>query len=135
MSPPCFAPKPLAPLPKPFLCSPCILPHAQVGRDFLPRGPDICTRRPLVLQLIKTPAGPYSGSNGSSSGGGSSGSNGPAAAQGKEWGEFLHAPGKVFYDFDRIRAEIASETDRVSGGNKNISDKPIRLKIFSPHVL
>jgi hypothetical protein len=47
-----------------------------------------------VLQLIKTP-----GSNGSS--GSSSGSNGPAAGQGKEWGEFLHAPGKVFYDFDR----------------------------------
>ena len=23
-----------------------------VGRDFLPRGPDICTRRPLVLQLV-----------------------------------------------------------------------------------
>lgn len=42
---------------------------------------------------------------------------------------------QVFYDFDRIRAEIQSETERVSGGNKNISDKPIRLKIFSPHVL
>ena len=25
----------------------------QVGRDFLPRGPDICTRRPLVLQLVR----------------------------------------------------------------------------------
>ena len=24
-----------------------------VGRDFLPRGPDICTRRPLVLQLVR----------------------------------------------------------------------------------
>lgn len=24
----------------------------QVGRDFLPRGPEICTRRPLVLQLV-----------------------------------------------------------------------------------
>jgi dynamin 1-like protein len=44
-------------------------------------------------------------------------------------------PGKVFYDFDRIRAEIQNETERVSGGNKNISDKPIRLKIFSPNVL
>lgn len=101
-----------------------------MGRDFLPRGPDICTRRPLVLQLIKTPAGAFSGSSG-----GSSGSNGAAVEGRKEWGEFLHAPGKVFYDFDRIRAEIASETDRVSGGNKNISDKPIRLKIFSPNVL
>jgi len=28
--------------------------EALVGRDFLPRGPDICTRRPLVLQLVKT---------------------------------------------------------------------------------
>ena len=25
----------------------------QVGRDFLPRGPEICTRRPLVLQLVR----------------------------------------------------------------------------------
>jgi dynamin 1-like protein len=114
----------------------------QVGRDFLPRGPDICTRRPLVLQLIKTPAGhPNSSSSNrnssrDSSRDSSSGSNGPAAGQGgQEWGEFLHAPGKVFYDFERIRAEIASETERVSGSNKNISDKPIRLKIFSPNVL
>jgi hypothetical protein len=43
-----------------------------------------------VLQLIKTPA-----ANGSSGGGSNAG------AQGKEWGEFLHAPGKVFYDFER----------------------------------
>lgn len=28
--------------------------EALVGRDFLPRGPDIVTRRPLVLQLIQT---------------------------------------------------------------------------------
>eukprot|EP00878_Enallax_costatus_P013508 GHUV01014123.1.p1 GENE.GHUV01014123.1~~GHUV01014123.1.p1 ORF type:complete len:883 (+),score=283.34 GHUV01014123.1:471-3119(+) len=96
----------------------CSCTLLQVGRDFLPRGPDICTRRPLVLQLIKTPA-----------------ASATAASQPTEWGEFLHAPGKVFYDFDRIRAEIQSETDRVSGGNKNISDKPIRLKIFSPNVL
>ncbi|WIA15453.1 hypothetical protein OEZ85_002099 [Tetradesmus obliquus] len=94
--------------------------EALVGRDFLPRGPDICTRRPLVLQLIKTPAAAATAA---------------APSQPAEWGEFLHAPGKVFYDFDRIRAEIQSETERVSGGNKNISDKPIRLKIFSPHVL
>lgn len=30
--------------------------EALVGRDFLPRGPEICTRRPLVLQLARTPA-------------------------------------------------------------------------------
>lgn len=26
--------------------------EALVGRDFLPRGPEICTRRPLLLQLV-----------------------------------------------------------------------------------
>ena len=88
----------------------------QVGRDFLPRGSDIVTRRPLVLQLVKTAPG---------------GTDGHAS----EWGEFLHAPGKQFHDFDRIRQEIQAETDRVVGHNKNVSDKPIRLKIFSPNVL
>lgn len=38
-----------------------------VGRDFLPRGSGIVTRRPLVLQLIHTPS---SSSNGGNSGGG-----------------------------------------------------------------
>lgn len=32
----------------------------------------------------------------------------PAAGQYAEWGEFLHAPGKRFYDFDRIRQASAS---------------------------
>ncbi|GIL71585.1 hypothetical protein Vretimale_710 [Volvox reticuliferus] len=89
--------------------------EALVGRDFLPRGNDIVTRRPLLLQLIKTSLGP---------------TGRPA-----EWGEFLHAPGKMFYDFDRIRQEIQQETERLVGANKNVSDKPIRLKIFSPRVL
>eukprot|EP00798_Chlamydomonas_sp_ICE-L_P011574 gene11574-34273_t len=52
----------------------------------------------------------------------------------QEWGEFLHLPGKQFHDFDEIRDEIQAETERVAAG-KNVSDKPIRLKIFSPHVL
>ena len=30
--------------------------EALVGRDFLPRGPDICTRRPLVLQMVPSHA-------------------------------------------------------------------------------
>lgn len=33
----------------------------------------------------------------------------PASGQYAEWGEFLHTPGKRFYDFDRIRQ--ASMTD------------------------
>ncbi len=58
-----------------------------------------------------------------------------AAGAPPEWGEFLHCAGKRFYDFDRIRAEILAETERLAGSNKGVSDKPIRLKICSPHVL
>jgi len=54
---------------------------------------------------------------------------------GGEWGEFLHRPGKRFYDFGEIRTEIARETERICGRNKGISAAPITLKIFSPHVL
>ncbi|KAG1808838.1 Dynamin central region-domain-containing protein [Suillus variegatus] len=43
-----------------------------VGRDFLPRGQGIVTRRPLVLQLVHTP------------------SPDPAAPTYTEWGQFLH---------------------------------------------
>lgn len=85
--------------------------EALVGRDFLPRGSDICTRRPLVLQLLQT------------------------KRSDEEWGEFLHLPGKRFFDFHEIRREIQAETDREAGENKGVSDKQIRLKIFSPNVL
>ena len=60
--------------------------EALVGRDFLPRGSDICTRRPLVLQLLQTKRKP----DGTE----------------EEYGEFLHLPGKRFYDFSDIRREI-----------------------------
>ncbi|KAK8951940.1 Dynamin-related protein 3A [Platanthera zijinensis] len=92
--------------------------EALVGRDFLPRGSDICTRRPLVLQLVYFPRRP----------------DAPAGEM-VEWGEFLHIPGKRFHDFSEIRREIQAETDREAGGNKGVSDKQIRLKIFSPNVL
>ncbi|XP_077534360.1 dynamin-1 shibire isoform X1 [Haemaphysalis longicornis] len=79
-----------------------------VGRDFLPRGSGIVTRRPLVLQLINCNT---------------------------EHGEFLHCRGKKFTDFDSIRKEIEDETDRVTGSNKGISSVPINLRVYSPHVL
>lgn len=91
--------------------------EALVGRDFLPRGSDICTRRPLVLQLIQLVRRPEEKS------------------EVMEWGEFLHTPGKRFTDFSLIRKEIQAETERELGSNKGISDKQIRLKIFSPKVL
>lgn len=79
-----------------------------VGRDFLPRGAGIVTRRPLILQLINSP---------------------------QEYGEFAHARNTVFTDFEKIRQEIEDETDRCTGSNKGISPIPINLRIFSPHVL
>uniref|UniRef100_T1J7L0 dynamin GTPase n=1 Tax=Strigamia maritima TaxID=126957 RepID=T1J7L0_STRMM len=79
-----------------------------VGRDFLPRGNGIVTRRPLILQLIHSNV---------------------------EYGEFLHCKGKKFMDFDAIRKEIEDETDRITGSNKGISNIPINLRVYSPHVL
>ena len=85
--------------------------EALVGRDFLPRGSNIVTRRPLILQLVKTLA--LASSSSSSAAGAPAGQQqqqygtapGTAAAASgdAEWGEFLHAPGKRYYDFDRIR--------------------------------
>uniref|UniRef100_A0A7S3Z876 Dynamin GTPase n=1 Tax=Lotharella globosa TaxID=91324 RepID=A0A7S3Z876_9EUKA len=98
-----------------------------VGRDFLPRGDKIVTRRPLVLQLVNTSV---------STGGGDQKYDAKSQpASGQEWGEFLHQKGKRFFDFEEIKAEINRETDRLTGTNKGVSDKAIHLKIFSPHVL
>lgn len=81
-----------------------------VGRDFLPRGSGIVTRRPLVLQLHKLDDGP-------------------------EYAEFLHLTKRRFTDFAAVRKEIQDETDRVTGRNKQISPVPIHLSIYSPHVV
>ncbi|KAK9105896.1 hypothetical protein Scep_022740 [Stephania cephalantha] len=82
-----------------------------VGRDFLPRGSGIVTRRPLVLQLYKTDEGQH------------------------EYAEFLHAPKRRFSDFASVRKEIQDETDRITGKTKHISNIPIHLSIYSPHVV
>ncbi|KAH9327797.1 hypothetical protein KI387_007975, partial [Taxus chinensis] len=69
--------------------------EALVGRDFLPRGLDICTRRPLVLQLVQIP---QSVDN---------------ELVYDEWGEFLHLPGQRFTDFSAIRREIQDEGENI----------------------
>ncbi|XP_057698611.1 dynamin-2-like isoform X4 [Corythoichthys intestinalis] len=79
-----------------------------VGRDFLPRGSGIVTRRPLILQLVNNKA---------------------------EYAEFLHCKGRKFVDFDEVRQEIEAETDRLTGSNKGISPIPINLRVYSPNVL
>jgi dynamin 1-like protein len=53
----------------------------------------------------------------------------------EEWGEFLHCKNKIFKDFNEIREEIQSETNKVAGSNKGICPEPISLKIYSIHVL
>lgn len=50
-----------------------------------------------------------------------------------EHAEFLHCKGKKFTDFDDVRREIESETDRVTGSNKGISNIPINLRVYSPN--
>ncbi|XP_037099001.1 dynamin-1-like protein isoform X2 [Syngnathus acus] len=93
-----------------------------VGRDLLPRGTGIVTRRPLILQLVHVDPGDAR-------------KNDDIGREGEEWGKFLHTKNKIYTDFEEIRQEIEAETERVSGNNKGISDDPIHLKIFSPHVV
>lgn len=112
-----------------------------VGRDFLPRGTGIVTRRPLILQLINIPNQQQtdtSDTNKSSfelAGSNTSSAPNPTHVQSEEWGEFLHIPDHKYYDFSQIRREIERETDRVAGTNKGVNRTPINLKIYSPHVL
>ena len=81
-----------------------------VGRDFLPRGSGIVTRRPLVLQLVHV------------------------APNEPEYGEFLHKRGQKYSSFSDICKEIAAETERTTGKGRNVSPQPINLRIQSPNV-
>lgn len=119
-----------------------------VGRDFLPRGSGIVTRRPLILQLINRP---------STKPGGADAKVGNANNE-DEWGEFLHLPGQKFFDFNKMRDEIVRDTELKTGKNagepanrtsqsvatddlilillfSGISPNPIGLRIFSPNVM
>ena len=123
-----------------------------VGRDFLPRGTGIVTRRPLVLQLInrRPKKSEHAKVNQTANElidlnindddkkkdeSGKHQNEGQSEDNKEEWGEFLHLPGKKFYNFDEIRKEIVKETDKVTGANSGISSVPINLRIYSPHVL
>ncbi|KAJ8444708.1 hypothetical protein Cgig2_030382 [Carnegiea gigantea] len=88
-----------------------------VGKDFLPRGSGIVTRRPLVLQLHRVD-------------------------ENREWAEFMHLPRRRIADFGmkfifdllaNVRKEIQDETDRETGRTKAISSVPIHLSIYSPN--
>lgn len=82
-----------------------------VGRDFLPRGTNIVTRRPIHIHLINSPHTQ------------------------REWAEFEHKPGEKFYDFLKVKEEIEIDTDKICGRNKGISKVPITIKIYSQKVV
>ncbi|KAF9999731.1 vacuolar protein sorting-associated protein 1 [Entomortierella chlamydospora] len=103
-----------------------------VGRDFLPRGSGIVTRRPLVLQLINRPSPATATTDGD---GKDDTKEQDQKKEPEEWGEFLHQPGVKYTDFNLIRDEIVRDTDAKTGKNAGISPLPINLRIYSPHVL
>ncbi|OAF69833.1 hypothetical protein A3Q56_02381 [Intoshia linei] len=78
-----------------------------VGKDFLPRGSGIVTRRPLILKLIHSE---------------------------KEYGIFFHSGTRKYSSYDEIRKEIEAETERSNPG-KSVSNNPINLSIYSPSVI
>lgn len=66
--------------------------EAVVGKDFLPRGTGIVTKRPLVLQLVNLPD--------------------PAA---REYGEFLHMNREKMYDFGKYFTSTSLKADHSAG--------------------
>ena len=81
-----------------------------VGKDFLPRGTGIVTRRPLILQMVNV-------------------------SEHEEYAYFSHTD-KKFVDFNDVRREIENVT--ASHGEcqgKGVSKDPINLKVYSPNVL
>eukprot|EP00741_Cyanophora_paradoxa_P007100 tig00001086_g6871.t1 len=82
-----------------------------VGRDFLPRGSGLVTRRPCILQMFQTAQGT------------------------QEYAEFQHRPGQQYTNWDAVREEIIADTDRICGHGQVISPNPITLRVYSPHVV
>uniref|UniRef100_A0A914C911 Dynamin-type G domain-containing protein n=1 Tax=Acrobeloides nanus TaxID=290746 RepID=A0A914C911_9BILA len=90
-----------------------------VRKEFLPRGQGIVTRTPLELRLIHTPK------------------DAPqrlAKNIQDDWVEFEHKD-KIFTDFNEVQQEIKDRTVALAGSNKNITDEPIKLTIYSERVV
>ncbi|XP_074055599.1 LOW QUALITY PROTEIN: dynamin-1-like protein [Macrotis lagotis] len=104
-----------------------------IGRSFIPKGPGIMIRRPLIIQLVNvafmdkqteaaTPQiGEHEGKDQNS--------------KAEEWVTFSHQKHKLFTDFNDVQMEILKETDRISGTNMGISLEPLYLKIHSSRIL
>lgn len=83
--------------------------EAIVGHEFLPKGSNMVTRRPIELTLINTP---HSAS---------------------EWGEFPALNMGKITDFNMIQRTL-TELNLAVPEQECISDDPIQLHIFSPNV-
>ncbi|BBN67223.1 dynamin-related protein 3A, partial [Prunus dulcis] len=88
--------------------------EALVGRDFLPRGSEICTRRHSCSSFLQTNATPTALTRSMASS-----------------CTFLGGASRFLRDSE---GNSAGDRER-SRGNKGVTDKQIRLKIFSPNVL
>ncbi|KAI9277553.1 P-loop containing nucleoside triphosphate hydrolase protein [Sporodiniella umbellata] len=83
--------------------------EAIVGHEFLPKGNNMVTRRPIELTLIHTPNSE------------------------EEYGEFPELGlGKIF-DFKKVQKTLIDMNLAVSE-EECVSDKPIELRIYSPNV-
>eukprot|EP00614_Pseudopedinella_elastica_P034321 CAMPEP_0172642974 /NCGR_PEP_ID=MMETSP1068-20121228/234659_1 /TAXON_ID=35684 /ORGANISM="Pseudopedinella elastica, Strain CCMP716" /LENGTH=190 /DNA_ID=CAMNT_0013456909 /DNA_START=9 /DNA_END=582 /DNA_ORIENTATION=- len=122
-----------------------------VGKNVLPRGTGIVTRVPLTLTLRKPkdqaelaaarqeqpPAAasdPAAGPEGVAGQGVApegvvpEGEKGAAGRRAVEWAEFAHLPGKRFFDFDQVRAEVEARTAQLAGSDRGVVDKPIHQR-------
>ncbi|KAG8970558.1 dynamin-like GTPase mgm1 [Tulasnella sp. 419] len=89
--------------------------EAIVGHEFLPKGNNMVTRRPIELTLINTPAKPGT----------------PLSES--EYGEFPALGLGKMTDFKQIQQTLVDLNSAVPA-SECVSDAPIELKIYSPHV-
>ncbi|KAI8350351.1 P-loop containing nucleoside triphosphate hydrolase protein [Choanephora cucurbitarum] len=83
--------------------------EAIVGHEFLPKGDNMVTRRPIELTLIHTPN------------------------QEEEYGEFPQLGLGKIHDFKKIQKTLVDMNLAVSEA-ECVSDKPIELRVYSPNV-
>jgi dynamin 1-like protein len=81
-----------------------------IGKEFLPKGKGIVTRRPIEIQLSQITGE-------------------------KEYAEFVERKGEFFENMEEFRKAIETETDRACGANKGISPTPLRVRFYSRKVL
>ena len=84
--------------------------EAVIGKEFLPKGKGIVTRRPIEIQLSQITGD-------------------------KEYAEFVERKGEFYENMEEFRKAIEAETERACGANKGISGAPLRVRFYSRKVL